>query len=463
MNVTFYSNFTKKKNSTKQPSGGTTLNCLMKKDCSISAPVFLIDGIDLSYNYCYFNGRYYFITDIVLNKNNIYEINCRVDVLATYKLQIGNYTAFVERAGSRFDDKINDVFLSSQQFITNAGVATTDVGMINGGCYIFRTVSGDGINSYATEDMEMLGAIYQNSTYGTSDTIIQSILDSIGMSALDASQYLLNVMWVPFDISSLSGTAVNGQDPSPTSGGIELGFWRYKWPAETGWAAKKLTEFRKGTTQTLVMPHSAYNDFRAYSSEFTRYTIFLPGVGTVNLNALDTKFELGITMECDLISGGIGYIIRNTGGGNYIATFNGQLGVNIPMVSTNINSAGFLESVAGTIAAVAASETGVGVAAALAAGTVNSVKTLASEQGSINGYNGNIGMIKRSHQVLVNIEQYGSKDFPLVVAGRPLYENTVINTLSGFVKCGGASLDIGGFENEKSEVNTYLNSGFYYE
>lgn len=459
MNITLYKNFSKRRNSTKQPTGGTTVTARMKRDTSTENPVFELDGVDLDVNYVGFNNGFYFVDDIVLGNNNIYELHCSIDVLATWRSLIGSYNAFIERSASAYDDKINDRMLTSQQYITNAAVASTAVGLDGTGCYVFRTASSDGIGLYATDSLELLGAIYRNETYGTSDTIIDSIVQSIGMSAIDASQYLLNVLWLPYALSDLAGTVLTGASGS----GIDLGFWEYTWPSSATWSVKKLSITHKGTSVPLVMPTGAYNDFRAYSPEFTRYSIYLPGVGTVALNALDSHLSMQITIDVDFISGGVGYIIRNTGGGNYIATFNGQLGVNIPMVSTNINSAGFLESVVGTVAAVAAAETGVGALAAGVAGGVNAIRTLASEQGSINGYTGNIGMIQRSHQVLVNLEQFGSKQFPESVAGRPLYEYRVINTLSGYVKCGGASIDIPGAGPNKEAVNSYLNGGFYYE
>lgn len=454
VSIKIYKNFSKKKNSTKQPTGGTTVNVLFKDDCTVESPVFLIKGVDLDANYCLFNGAYYYIDDIVLRNNDIYELHCSKDVLATYKSTIGSYNAFIERAASSYDDKINDRMLSSQQLITNATQASTAIGLSNTGCLVFRTASSEGVSLYATTSMELLGAIYQNSTYGTSQTMWDSIVQSIGMSAVDASQYLLNVLWVPYSLSDLAGTSVTS---------IDLGFWDYTWPVETGWTCKKLSDMRKGTTRTLSMPTSAYTDFRAYSPEFSRYAIYLPGVGTVPLNTLDSHLSLSLSVECDLISGGVGYVISNTSGGNYIATFNGQLGVNIPMVSTNINSAGFLETVAGTVAAVAMAETGIGAAAAAAAGTVSAIKTIASEQGSINGYAGNIGFVKSHHQVIVSLEQFGSKQFPLSVAGRPLCEYKAISTLSGFIKCGAASIDIPGKGPDKDAVNSYLNGGFYYE
>lgn len=88
MELTVYNNFPKKKNSTLQPSGGTVYNITLKNPCSTINPVFLIDGVNLQANYCKWNGRYYYIDNIVLRNNNVYELHCSVDVLASWRSNI---------------------------------------------------------------------------------------------------------------------------------------------------------------------------------------------------------------------------------------------------------------------------------------------------------------------------------------------------------------------------------------
>lgn len=460
VSITLYKNFSKKRNSTKQPTGGTTANVVFKDKCSIDNPIFLIDGVDLAYNYLKFNDTYYFIDDIILSNNKIYELHCSKDVLATYKTAIGSYNAFVERSASAYDNKINDRLLSSTQQITNSAVGATSVGLSSSGCYIFRTIGCDsnyntGLFLYATNDLEVVGEIYDNTAYGVTQTVIDQIVQSLGMSALDTSQYLQSVMWVPYDIANLAGSSTNE---------IVLGFYQAD---VTGRGVKQLSITSKGTATSLVLPTNAYSDFRAGNPQFSVYNLYLPGVGTVGLDSLHaSRGTVTISIDVDLISGAVAYVLKHVNSGCIIATFTGQLGVDIPLVSTAVNSAGAVESFAGTAATVAAaiaSENYFGAAAAAVGGTVSTVNTLTSAQGSLNGYTGNIGFAKSHHQVLCSVVNYGSKSFPDSVAGRPLYEYRTISTLSGYIKCGAASIDIPGEGPDKDAVNAYLNSGFYYE
>ena len=96
MDVYLYNN-TKRLNSTAAaPATFTTLDCVLKQGTSFINPVLIVNysGVP-SFNYMKFEGRYYWITDIVSIKNDLWEIYGRVDVLGTYKGHIQATTAFV--------------------------------------------------------------------------------------------------------------------------------------------------------------------------------------------------------------------------------------------------------------------------------------------------------------------------------------------------------------------------------
>ena len=61
------------------------LNCTFKNDIDILNPRLIIKNY-VSGNYCFISdfNRYYYITDIVLLKGDVYQLNCTVDVLKTY-------------------------------------------------------------------------------------------------------------------------------------------------------------------------------------------------------------------------------------------------------------------------------------------------------------------------------------------------------------------------------------------
>ena len=62
MNITYWTNFSKRTNSTKQPTGGTQTTVRLKEPCGISSPTFICSGIPDNVKYigqnafmgCYF-------------------------------------------------------------------------------------------------------------------------------------------------------------------------------------------------------------------------------------------------------------------------------------------------------------------------------------------------------------------------------------------------------------------------
>ena len=57
----------------------------------------------------------------------------------------------------------------------------------------------------------------------------------------------------------------------------------------------------------------------------------------------------------------------------------------------------------------------------------------------------------------------GSTGIPTTQKGRAKFAAATISSLSGYIQCMDASVDIPGYSSEKDRVNGYLNGGFYYE
>ncbi len=486
MNVTFYSNFVKKRNSTLQPSGGVALDCKMKQSCSITTPTFLIDGIDLSYNYCQFNGRYYFINDITLNLNNIYEIECSIDVLATYKSQVAAYNGWVSRAASRWNSWILDNRLTSRQAIEEEVSVSTQFPFTSQGCFVFTVIGTGGLQLYACGTNAALGTLYSESAYPNASALTQ-IIQQFSYALVNVSDYLGAVLYVPISISDLGGI---GPVNTITAG------W---WPVDvTGFDIYQIpTPVWSSGTRTLVIPQNYYtNDFRCRCDEYSEYSLYLPGVGTVPIRAIDVEYgPITISAHVDLYTGNIAYFLQHVEDGvlqGEVCQYNGQLGVPIPMGKVESPLGGAVMTI-GSLVATAASGSAAG--AAIAAGgemasydtkdvaktterqtrnniriadsmgntITQGIKNALSPSVSIIGGGGNLALATSHPLVVLTLRCYATQDFPRITQGRPLEEYAVLGTLSGYIQCSGASVDIPGFAAEKVMVNNFLNSGFYME
>lgn len=96
MNVILYNN-SKRLNSTGTPPAALiTYDCVLKESCSLLQPSLRIKSTTKpAGNYMQFEGRYYWITDIISIANDLWQITGKVDVLTTYRSHIFNTQAFV--------------------------------------------------------------------------------------------------------------------------------------------------------------------------------------------------------------------------------------------------------------------------------------------------------------------------------------------------------------------------------
>ena len=112
MNITFYKNSSEKEKIGKSLSSGLTLSGNLRDECSITSPSILVEATSLvDYNYCYipeFNC-YYFISDIVSVRNNLWRVSLKCDVLESFKSDILNSSCIVNKQQNQsYSNNIDD-------------------------------------------------------------------------------------------------------------------------------------------------------------------------------------------------------------------------------------------------------------------------------------------------------------------------------------------------------------------
>lgn len=114
------SKYSTQKNRVNKSSYITTIKTLegtLRSECSILRPsiMFRIDKVsDLKMcNYMYIAqfGRYYFVDDIISNRNNLVTVSGHVDVLNTYSKEILGLKAIIHRTTNHYN-----LFLDDSQF-----------------------------------------------------------------------------------------------------------------------------------------------------------------------------------------------------------------------------------------------------------------------------------------------------------------------------------------------------------
>lgn len=101
MKITLYNTKSPYNCINKNLTNSTDFEVKLKDTTSISNPTILLNtSLDLSnYNYCFIPKfkRYYFLTDITIQRQNLFIINLDIDVLESYKNDILNSVAYISQ------------------------------------------------------------------------------------------------------------------------------------------------------------------------------------------------------------------------------------------------------------------------------------------------------------------------------------------------------------------------------
>ena len=181
-----------------------------------------------------------------------------------------------------------------------------------------------------------------------------------------------------------------------------------------------------------------FGDFRDCTNQYTQYNLFLPGVGLVPIDAaiigyaIKNSRTIMVDIYVDIVSGEITYLIRYqaSGGGasTIIGRYSGNISVDVPIGKAAVDTVKSAKMFAGSVAAGAAAGGWIGAIGGALAGGVEAIYNHFTPDTSMVGGAGNKTEIFYNHNYLVlGRKQFGSKDFPASVSGRPLMQNVMLS------------------------------------
>lgn len=460
MTVTYWSNFSKRKNSTKQATTGTDVTVRLKEECSIINPVFESATMPATANYIYVSewGRYYFVTNVTYISNTTKLFSCEVDVLASFKTQIGSTVAHIAYSSTGYDKYIIDSRLAVEDVIETDHDAAAS-GLSSTGCYMLSIITDTSNGSQGAAAFYHLEDAYlRNLTRNLFDTSVTNI---IAQAFYDPFMTIIKSYWIPLDAATVDANCDGNDLITLTNSPIST-------TALPVYGKQVNTALITLPAVSIDIPNRQ-QDFRD-SQPFTTLTLYLPGVGLTDLNANDfsDSAKVNIYTRIDITTGDIIYWIY-TDSGDVVKTVSFNGAVDIPLAHVSANSGGALSSIGGAIT-TGATYMLTGNTTALTLGA------LASATGAATSFN------QRSTSLKGNIQgksAFADVTFSLGVAqlktadpddasyiatwGRPVGVTHAISNHSGFVQCDNASVGNIGTPIEKDRVNQYLNSGFFYE
>jgi len=463
--VTFYE-FPKKTNSTKQPNAGTTPKKLftdvtLKDDTDILNPTLIIKwGEDLTFTPNYVEiaifNRFYYVVNMVWIKG-LWHIQCKVDVLATYKTKIGEQSLYVTRSSAQSDGNIIDTTYPAEGVPTITNQLSTSpwsLSQDNGYCYVVG-IAGESTTFFAMTLSQLqiflqdfvlsnsyCDAIYGSTAWLTTYPELKSLMNPL--------QYIVSIKWYPFEIS-----------------GASVDNLKYGWIRVNGFTQlRKITNFLNAESQstTINNKHPQAVARGSYlNNTHSTYRLLYPGFGQIDLDSAivsksaslftsvivdvrtgegtlyiedDSLYELNQITSMIGVEYQIGQITKpGYGFGQYMQT---SMSAFADVLSFNFGGA--VNKVAGGVGDYAKSQ-------------VPSIRTI----GTNGGINNLFGVISIQSEFKLLVSEDNTRK------GRPLCLIKTINTLTGFIQVDKADIDIATAEGEQQEIRSYMEGGFYFE
>lgn len=454
----------KRDNSTKRPTGnGTEYNCIIKSGSGILHPTISLDIGKTSdpsqYNYAYIPafGRYYFIEEWYFEQA-LWTASMKVDVLATYKTEIGNSNLYVMRCASEHNGNIIDTLYPAKSGCSFASDTLTNPWWDNIS-YIVGVVSRAG----------NMGSLAYYGMSGTAiHTMCQNLLDdcvtedngfswddcsqALQLSLVDPMQYVKSCMALPVAMSDISNI------------GSASSVYAFNWnTGATGYKIALAPYINKSYSFSIQKhPDTSSRGNYVNSDPFTKITLTLPPFGTIDIDTSVTCNASTLTAQIriDPITGKA--ILTISCNGIVLNRVESQLGVPISLSSVTRDYVGTASSALGSISGVVGGAISGDIAGAIGSlsGIGNAVKSAmprASTIGTTGGFASAMGTFRLDHQFFRPIADDNTHN------GRPLCAMRTLNTLSGYMIIQDGDVAINGTSSEDAQVRQYLETGFYYE
>lgn len=473
-------NFSKRKNSTALPSGtAVSYNCEIKEPSDLTSPQLLLNlgqSEAPAYNYAQIPAfsRYYFITEWRFDRG-LWIASLQVDVLASYRTEIGNQSMYVARAASESDGNIKDLFYPTKASVYQPGAQNTTIEAgigFSSGYYVVGVLGsnpGSGNTIYyqmSPEDFKF----FVDNIFVTADSLVTwgDVANGIKNSIINPTQYLTTCRWYPHEFTHL-GTAVSV---------MKAGLWwldmtkDYTVDPDNPTTRESHTYRLTGATTSQIFPQitipkhpqAAARGPYMNLAPFSRYQISWGSAYDLDPSLLVNFSTLVIRLVTDYTSTqAILKVYAGNSANNFeVMSVSVPYGVDIPLTSDHFDPGGVMQILSGSGAVIGGALTGdLAAAAAGAQSLVQGVAEFANPTLSSSSMGTGYGVSLQPK--MLKAAFYYAVDDDVAEFGRPLMQTRVINTLSGFIRCQNDDVQIACLDSERDQIRGYMTGGFFYE
>lgn len=462
----------KRKNSTYVPNNlNHEYEVVLKESCSDYAPVFILQNPTnrFSYNYLEWDGWYYYIDDVIREKNHMITIKCRLDPLASARSYIFNSTQFVA-----YDTTANTEVIDTRLSVKTSEIANvysdTSGAFFETGCILLGAVGTRNTGVFAVSFAQLkaiLNSIFTNylnkndmlpvpsiGTYSDIDDAADAIVHNlvVGLRQLIATgkapDSIKSCIYIPVPDTAFSGSGAH----------VWLGDY------DTDITAKLLDPSARATElHALTIPWN-FTDWRK-NAPYSHVYIKLPYVGVIPISTSEVVSATAFNITTFVNQNGdVSHLVYAAIGGRnvYIGRYGGNCASNILVGASGVNP---LQTVLGGAAiaggAVTALANPLAGGTAAMAGFTSALQPLTATAG-----NGGGGAYTDDPIYQCSVISHNTNVEPSSVSvfmGTPTMAVKSLAGLSGYVECRNASVSAPFSESTLQEINNYMNGGVYLE
>lgn len=467
-------NFTKRHNSTARPEGEAyaEYDIVFKRGTSLNSPTFLIDtsGVFPQYNYAVIPSlhMYYYIEDVVLGNNNVFELICRLDYLATARPYIKSATAFVKYSSSNFDPYIRDDRIQPtaelESFVSNnsfSSLFNTHPEYTSSYSLLLTVLNGDPNSNSAGIKHYLINAT--NLRYICEKLVADgdSIIGGTKQIFADAKDSLIKLQLVPWSVSGLQTAGIIGSNTSP----IFLGSYD---TLQEGYLVDANAVYSSDDFVSIPTRPDNFTCVEPYCEA----KIHIPLIGTydLSLSELQDTTKIYFRYFANIGSGKASCILWKGNASitdssvKILGSYDGNINADVPLgYATSQNPTGLLTG--GVSLAAAALGSGALTVGGIA-GAVASFASYFTKQASIvNAFGGNAAS-KDNLKLSVYLMKRGLNEEPgnmKVLYGRPCGKVLSLAELTGYCETSQFQLMAPLDDETVQEVNRLMDSGVYLE
>lgn len=472
MEVRFYK-FTKKENSTMIPANPfVVFECIIKNESAIVNPTIEIVSAMTEnpheWNYCFIPdfGRYYWVTEWAWS-NRKWVASLNVDVLATYKTEIGNFDGYILRSSYQYDGNIVDTL-----FPTNTNMITS---MINcNEINIFNLTYERGTFIVGCVDKSpVFGSIsYYALSYYNLRALVSALLDdsiltgnrfnpddcslALQKSLVDPLSYIKTCIYIPYSYSDY----VQGEQQS-------LSIWDWTVPATCKKVSGSYVELDNEVTINIPKhPQATTRGNYCNVAPYTNMKLMFAPFGEIDLDTmyLKDKSVLKVRLGVDMTNG-LGMLTIKADNEDYVIhRSESQVGVNIALSQVTRDYLGFASSMLNSVPnAIGGFLTGgsIGAVTGSLSGIANGLQAITPRVSSGTPSSG--AFINYYYGVYIVANFYQIVEDDNAHHGRPLCMNGQLSNYPGYLLILNGDVEAVATREELNQIKSYLEGGFYYE